>query len=580
MKMDFADFLNNLKKTKTTREANFLIQSVSQIDNLLTSLKDRVEFINYIEKAERIVEPGINSKTKEWGDVQTPNFLVEKIYQILIDANLNPEIIIEPTFGTGNFILSAPKFFKNIKLIYGVEIQKPHLWSSAFKIIRNMLSQEIPNENRYKIKLIHDDVFKHEFNLEISNEKESTILVVGNPPWVTISELSSLNSNNLPPKSNIKGFKGIDALTGKSNFDITETIIVKMMRIFSKFQGKIAFLCKNTVVRNILKETINSNLSISNIRALSFNTKEYFGKACNASLLVADLTSNKSDTFCTIGKIEEPNKIIKKIGWHNNQFVSDIKKYKSHSQFEGRFPIDWRQGIKHDCASVLELRLISDGKLINKNNDVVDVEEELVYPLLKGSSLRKFFAQDISRRLILTQTKLSESTDKIKVKHPKTWQYLMKNKKAFTKRKSRVFNKKPSFSIFGVGGYTLSPYKVAIAGFYKNPIFAFVTPYYGKPVLFDDTCYYLSFQEYNDALFICSVLNSKALKDYLESIVFTDSKRPFTKEILMRINLTQLIKNTTFATLKEIWIANNFEPSVKISETDFKNFQIKNTNLL
>ncbi len=574
MKMVYADFLSNLKKTKTTKEANFLIKSVSQIDDLLSSSKDRAEFINYLEKTETRTESDLKPKTKEWGDVQTPNFLVEKIYQILTDANLNPEIIIEPTFGTGNFILSAPKFFKNLKLIYGVEIQKSHLWSSAFKIIRYMLSLGIQDENKYEIKLIHDDIFKHEFNLEILNEKESTILVVGNPPWVTISELSSLNSSNLPPKSNIKGFKGIDALTGKSNFDITETIIVKMMRIFSKFQGKIAFLCKNTVVRNILKETINSNLSISNIRALSFNTKEYFGKACNASLLVADLTSNKSDTFCTIGKIEEPNKIIKKIGWHNNQFVSNIEKYKRHSQFEGRFPINWRQGIKHDCASVLELQLTSDGKLINKNNDVVDVEEELVYPLLKGSSLRKFVAQDISRRLILTQTKLSESTDKIKVKHPKTWQYLMKNKKAFTKRKSRVFKNKPSFAIFGVGEYALSPYKVAIAGFYKKPIFTFVTPFNGKPVLFDDTCYYLSFQEYNDALFICSVLNSKILKDYLESIVFIDSKRPFTKEILMRINLAQLIKNTTFASLEEIWNLNNFTPDNKITENDYKKFQM------
>ena len=580
MKMDYADFLSNLKKTKTTREANSLIKSVSHIDELLTSLKDRVEFINYLEKAETIAEIELKSKTKEWGDVQTPNFLVEKIYQILTEANLNPKIIIEPTFGTGNFILSAPEFFKNIKLIYGVEIQKSHIWSSASKIIRNMLNQGSQNENKYKIKLIHDDIFKHEFNREILSEKDSTILIVGNTPWVTISELSSLNSSNLPLKTNIKGFKGIDALTGKSNFDITETIIVKMIRIFSKFQGKIAFLCKNTVVRNILKETNNSNLNISNIRALNFNAKEYFGKICNASLLIADLTSNKSDTCCTIAKIEEPNKIIKRIGWYNNQFVSDIEKYKKNSQFEGRFPFNWRQGIKHDCASVLELQLTSDGKLINKNNDVVDVEEDLVYPLLKGSSLRKFFAQDISRRLILTQTKLSENTNKIKVKYPKTWQYLMKNKKAFSKRKSRVFNNKPTFSIFGVGEYTLSPYKVAIAGFYKKPIFTFVTPYNGKPALFDDTCYYLSFQEYNDALFICSVLNSKVLKDYLESIVFIDSKRPFTKEILMRINLAHLIKNTAFASLEEIWIANNFEPRVKISENDFKNFQIKNNNLL
>ena len=571
MKMDFADFLNNLKKTKTIREANSLIKSVSQIDNLLTSLKDKAEFINYLVKAETTTELELKSKTKEWGDVQTPNKLVEKVYQILVDANIDPDIIIEPTSGTGSFILNAPKFFRNLKLIYGVEIQKQHIWCSAFKIIRKMLDQE---KHSYTIRLIHDDIFKHEFDQDILNSTQSTILIVGNPPWITISELSSLNSNNIPLKSNIKGFKGFDALTGKSNFDITETIIVKLIKLFSNSTGKIAILCKNSVVRNILKETNNSNLKISNIRALNFRAKEYFGKICNASLFVADFTQNKNDTFCSIADLEAPDKIIKKFGWFKDHFVSDIEKYKLSSQFEGQFPLNWRQGIKHDCASILELQLASDGKLINKSDEVVDVEDELVYPLLKGSSLRKLFAQDISRRLILTQTKLSEDTNKIKEMYPKTWQYLMKNKKAFSKRKSRVYQGKPAFSIFGVGDYVFSPYKVALAGFYKKPIFTFVAPKNGKPVLFDDTCYYLSFQNYSEALFTCTVLNTNTIIDFLKSIVFIDSKRPFTKEVLMRINFAHLVKKTTFTSIEEIWNLNNFTPDNKITENDYKKFQM------
>ena len=47
----------------------------------------------------------------------------------------------------------------------------------------------------------------------------------------------------------------------------------------------------------------------------------------------------------------------------------------------------------------------------------------------------------------------------------------------------------------------------------------------------------------------------------------------------MRIKLTHLIKKITFASIEDIWMANNFKPIVKITETDFKNFQVKNTNL-
>ena len=573
MNSELTEFLYDLKKSKTIQEANSLINSVSKIENLLITLTDKDEFIEYLEKT-KIPTKKLEQNTKEWGDVQTPNNLVDKVYQILLDTNLDPSVIIEPTLGTGNFILSAPRFFRNLKLIYGVEIQKQHIWCSAFKIIKKALNQETQEKHRYVIRLIHDDIFKHEFNQGILKSDDSNILIVGNPPWVTISELSSLDSTNLPLKSNIKGFKGIDALTGKSNFDITETIIVKLIKLFSNNKGKIAILCKNTVVRNILKETNNSNLRISNIRALNFKAKEYFGKTCNASLFIADFSPKKNDTSCSIADLEEPDKIIKKFGWFKDHFVSDIEKYKLHSQFEGQFPVNWRQGIKHDCATILELQLVSDGKLINKNNEDVEVEDELVYPLLKGSSLRKFYAQDVSRRLILTQTKLSEDTNKIKEMYPKTWQYLMKNKKAFSKRKSRVFQGKPAFSIFGVGDYVFSPYKVALAGFYKKPIFTFVVPINGKPVLFDDTCYYLSFQNYSEALFTCSVLNNSTLIDFLNSIVFIDSKRPFTKEVLMRINFAHLVKKTTFTSIEEIWNLNNFTPDNKITENDYKKFQM------
>jgi len=571
---DIAEFVRNLRKTETIQEANSFIKSITNIEDLFITVSDKIEFIDFLEKTSKQDTKKAILDLKEWGDVQTPDILIEKVYKILTELNFDPNIIIEPTSGTGGFILKAPKFFRSLKLIYGVEIQKQHIWTSVYKLILLGLNQKKQKKFTFSIKIIHDDVFNHEFKLDMKNSNDS-ILIVGNPPWITISELSMLNSENLPKKSNIKKFSGFDALTGKSNFDITETIISKMINLFSKHKGKIAILCKNTVVRNILKETKDKQLNISNIRALGFNAKEYFGKNCNASLFIADFTPNRSETFCTIANLEAPNVILYKIGWYKNHFVSDIRKYQQYSQLEGQFPFNWRQGIKHDCASVLELHRSKDGKLYNKNNEQIDVEDDLVYPLLKGSSLRRFSPQDITRELILTQTKLSEDTNKIKENYPKTWKYLLKNKKAFSKRKSRVFQEKPQFAIFGVGEYVLFPYKVAIAGFYKKPIFTLITEHDGKPVLFDDTCYYLSFRDYKDALFTCSVLNSKELVNFLESIVFIDSKRPFTKEILMRINLEYLVKKTSFSNIKEIWKVNNFTPKIKTTANEFKDYQKK-----
>ncbi len=575
---DITVLLDDLKKTKTIHEANSLIKAISTIDNLLTTTNEKEEFLSFLEKVEESDSKKTTLELKEWGDVQTPKYLIEKVYKILVDLNFNPNIIIEPTSGTGGFILNAPKYFQNLKLIYGVEIQKQHIWTSAYKLIVEGLGKKGQKNSSLLIRLIHDDVFNHNFEFDMINSNDS-LLIVGNPPWVTISELSMLNSENVPKRSNIKKFKGIDALTGKSNFDITETIVNKMIKLFSNYEGKIAILCKNSVVRNILKETKNHQLNISNIRALSFNAKEYFGKTCSASLFIADFTPNKSETFCTVANIDAPNTILRKIGWYKDQFVSDIAKYKQNSQLEGQFPFIWRQGIKHDCTSVLELQINEDGQLINKKNEIIKIEEDLVYPLLKGSSLRSFLPRDTTNRLILTQTKLSDDTERIKENFPKTWDYLIKNKNAFTKRKSQIFREKTQFAIFGVGEYVLSPYKVALAGFYKKPLFTLVTPHNGKPVLFDDTCYYMSFQDYIDALFTCTILNSKELLDFLNSIVFIESKRPFTKEILMRINLAQLVNNINFSKIRDIWEANMFTPEIKIAENDYKNYQKKIINL-
>lgn len=47
-------------------------------------------------------------------------------------------------------------------------------------------------------------------------------LILGNPPWTTNSKMGQIDGTNLPEKSNVDTLKGMDALTGKSNFDISK----------------------------------------------------------------------------------------------------------------------------------------------------------------------------------------------------------------------------------------------------------------------------------------------------------------------------------------------------------------------
>lgn len=75
--------------------------------------------------------------------------------------------------------------------------------------------------------------------------------------------LSCVGGNNLPKKSNIKGAKGLDALTGKGNFDIAEYNTINMIRIFSHEKAHLAFLIKNGVIKNIVLTQPKLRLPIS-----------------------------------------------------------------------------------------------------------------------------------------------------------------------------------------------------------------------------------------------------------------------------------------------------------------------------
>jgi hypothetical protein len=56
----------------------------------------------------------------------------------------------------------------------------------------------------------------------------------------------------------------------------------------------------------------------------------------------------------------------------------------------------------------------------------------------------------------------------------------------------------------------------------------------------DDTCYFLSFETKEEAEHIADLLNSQTTKEFLESFIFWDAKRPITVDILQRLNLTAL----------------------------------------
>ena len=105
--------------------------------------------------------------------------------------------------------------------------------------------------------------------------------------------------------------------------------------------------------------------------------------------------------------------------------------------------------------------------------------------------------------------------------------------------------------MFGVGDYSFAKYKVVVSGFYKTPLFALIFSHYGKPVMTDDTTYFVGFKNFTAAYAAMLFLNSSPVQEFLTTTAFLDAKRPYTKKILERIDFAKISIAIQFADLKQ-----------------------------
>ncbi|MEI6089736.1 MAG: hypothetical protein WCR42_04750 [bacterium] len=474
----------------------------------------------------------------QYGDFQTNTNLAEKIVLDLVLKNITPEILIEPTCGKGNFIIASLNNFQYLKKVYGIEIYKPYIWETKFHIINFYIENH--RENKPEITISHCNVFDFDFKNIAKKNQNNEILVLGNPPWVTNAKLGSLSSLNLPKKTNFKNHSGLDAMTGKGNFDIAESITAKMLDAFQNMKGHLLLIVKNSVIKNIIFDQKIAQHKISSIENIRIDSKKEFNVSVEASLFFCQLNS-KPQFICKEYDFYLKGEHYLKFGWIGDKFVSDIDNYALVKSIDGESPFIWRQGLKHDCSAIMELDKV-DGYYTNGINEKVNLEDDLVYGFLKSSDLKNTVINRSRKFTIVTQRKVGQETAYIKSSYPKTYQYLNDHKKSFDSRKSSIYKNKPTFSIFGIGDYSFKPYKVAISGLYKTFHFTLVLPQDNKPVMLDDTCYLLGFDKIEFAIFALILLNSDMAMQFLQSVTFADAKRRFTKDVLMRIDLLEVAK--------------------------------------
>ncbi len=547
-------FKENQKILLNFKEANILIEKTSGIIHFFPSQHECNEISESLKQDFSILE---DSDRREYGDFQTNSFLAENVANFVASKSGSFEFLLEPTCGRGNFILASLQQFKNLKKIVGVEIFLPYVWETKFKLFDYFL--ENPELPKPSIEIIHADAFLFDYRKLADSTKQLKTLVIGNPPWVTNSELGTTSSKNLPKKSNFKNHSGMEAITGKGNFDIGEYISLEMLNNFHNHNGRFAFLIKNSVIKNILERQVKNQYRISEVEKLNIDSKKEFNVSVNASLFFAQL--NQNPTFICSEVDFYSKEIVTNFGWYKNKFVYSIDDYDQSSSIDGKSEFVWRSGVKHDCSKIMEFEE-AENQFKNGVNEIFSLEDELVYGLLKSSDLKNLRIDNYRKSTIITQKKVGQETGFIKEMYPLTYEYLDKNRAYFEKRKSSIYRDKPSFSIFGIGNYSFAPYKIAISGLYKSTHFTLVEKdRNGKIIMLDDTCYFIGFENLAFAKIAHLLLNSEIVQKFLKSVIFSDSKRSINKDTLMRISLTEAYNYFSFE-----------QSNLEVSREDWKEF--------
>ena len=248
-------------------------------------------FGDYIAFDRLMLTNSENRNRTEFGDYQTPTELVTRVCDALSRRGLKPNSILEPNCGQGNFLVGARRLFPHARNIVGVDINDSYL-----DIARSGL-ESLPATAEYDIK--RGDFFTLKWG-DILRTLPDPLLIIGNPPWVTNSTLGEMGSSNLPTKSNFRKLNGIDAITGKSNFDISEWMISRMIAWMDGRDATLAMLCKKSVARKIFLHSSASGQDIESFDIYSIDAQKYFSAAVDACLMVVRSGRSQQTADCGV----------------------------------------------------------------------------------------------------------------------------------------------------------------------------------------------------------------------------------------------------------------------------------------
>jgi hypothetical protein len=392
--------------------------------------------------------------------------------------------------------------------------------------------------------------------------------VVGNPPWINWESLPPGYREQTAPLWERYGLfvhSGMDTILGKGKKDVSALMTYAVADRFLKKGGKMGFLITQSVwktgagqgFRRFRIGAEGPLLRVVHVDDLS-SLQVFEGASTRTSAFVLQkgqptrypvpytywkkTTKGKGlDYDSTLDEVLEQTKRLRfyavpidssnpTSSWltARHKALVAVRKVLGASDYRAHAGVTtwansvyWLQILAPRPDGLVVARNVTEGTKRKVESIKIELEPDLLYPLLRGRDVRRWYAQPSLHILMVQDPEARKGIDEqvLQQRYPKTWAYLKRFEAPLRERSGfkRYYTRKdknghivetgPFYSMFNVGDYTFAPWKVV----WREQSALFTAAAIGpkeKPVIPDHKLMLVPCEDANEAYYLSGVLNS------------------------------------------------------------------------
>jgi hypothetical protein len=392
--------------------------------------------------------------------------------------------------------------------------------------------------------------------------------VAGNPPWINWQNLPEGYRNetkSLWVDHGLFVHSGMDTILGKGKKDISTLVTYVAAESYLKDGGKLGFVITQSVFKTsgagqgFRKFKTKRGTALGVIWVDDFSEMQLFEGATNRSAVFImrkgqpmkypvqyaywrkkgsgrsggfdydtslQEATDKTERFLFVAEPVDAKDMTSAWITGRPAAIKAVRKVLGKSDYEahagvytgGANAVYWFDVLADHGDGTVTARNITEGAKRKVESVQVKLEKELLYPMLRGRDLTRWkadpsahllFVQDVQRRCGIRESIMEET-------YPLAYAWLCQQKSTLLKRSSQsiknLMKKHAFYSMFAVGDYTMSPWKVVWSEQATELQAAVIGKHKGKIILPDHKVMLVSCESQNEAFYVLGVINSSLFR--------------------------------------------------------------------